>query len=68
MLVVGKREAESGAVSLRTYQEKDRGVVALDAVLDELVAKNRNRTLDVAIKDYTQLFRTEELATPETAY
>ncbi|HXR98084.1 MAG TPA: threonine--tRNA ligase [Terriglobales bacterium] len=68
MLVVGKREAESGAVSLRTYQEKDRGVVALDAVIDEIAAKNRDRTLDVAVKDYSQLFRTDTPTVTDTAY
>ncbi len=68
MLVVGKREVESGTVSLRTYQEKDRGTMPLEAVLDEILGKTRGRTLDVTVKDYSALFRTETEGTPETAY
>ncbi|MGH9466793.1 MAG: threonine--tRNA ligase, partial [Terriglobales bacterium] len=68
MLVVGKREAENGTVSVRTYQEKDRGAMALDAVLAEVQKKNRERTLDVTVKDYSALFRTEDPATGEMAY
>ncbi|MGH3184058.1 MAG: His/Gly/Thr/Pro-type tRNA ligase C-terminal domain-containing protein, partial [Streptosporangiaceae bacterium] len=68
MLVVGKREAESGAVSVRTYQEKDRGVHPLAAVVEEIARKTRERTLDVAAKDYSALFRAEESAAPEAAY
>ncbi|MGN6592226.1 MAG: threonine--tRNA ligase [Terriglobales bacterium] len=68
MLVVGKREAEAGTVSLRTYQEKDRGSLALAEVIAEIQKKNRERTLDVTVKDYSALFRTEAVATNEPAY
>jgi len=68
MLVLGKREAESGAVSVRTYQEKDRGSMPLETALEEIQRKNRERTLDVSVKDYSALFRTEAEAAPEIAY
>lgn len=68
MLVVGKREAENGMLSVRTYQEKDRGVMARSAVIEEMVVKTRQRTLDVTVKDYSTLFRTETAATAEPHY
>jgi len=68
MLVVGKREAEAGTVSLRTYQEKDRGSLPLADVIAEIQKKNRERSLDVTVKDYSALFRTETVATAEPAY
>ena len=67
MLVVGRREAESKSVSLRTYQEKDRGVMPLDAVVAELRSLVENRKLDVQPRDYSRLFRTESPA-PEASY
>ncbi|HXE30419.1 MAG TPA: threonine--tRNA ligase [Terriglobales bacterium] len=68
MLVVGKREVETGAVSVRTYQEKDRGSMPLEAVIEEIARKNRDRTLDVTVKDYSALFRTEAVPAADTAY
>ncbi|MGH9475515.1 MAG: threonine--tRNA ligase [Terriglobales bacterium] len=68
MLVVGKREAESGGVSVRTYQEKDRGAMPLAQLIEELQRKNRERTLDVTVKDYSALFRTEGTGEAEIAY
>lgn len=68
MLVVGKREAEAGTVAVRTYQEKDRGVMALAAVTEEIVKKNRERSLDVSVKDYSALFRTEAAGDAEMKY
>jgi len=68
MLVVGKREAENGTLSVRTYQEKDRGAMARSAVIEEMVSKTRQRTLDVTVKDYSSLFRTEAAATAEPHY
>jgi threonyl-tRNA synthetase len=68
MLVAGKREVEGNTVSVRTYQEKDRGVMPVDAVLDEIGRKNAERTLDVKVKDYSELFRTEATATAATEY
>jgi threonyl-tRNA synthetase len=68
MLVAGKREAESGAVSVRTYQEKDRGVMAVAEVVAEIVKKTRERTLDVSVKDYSALFRTEAAGEATPAY
>ena len=62
MLVAGKREVEQGTVSVRTYQEKDRGVMSIDAVLSEITDKIRARRLDVVPKDYSSLFRSDDLA------
>lgn len=67
MLVVGKREAAEGTVSVRTFQEKDRGVMSADAAWAEIAGKARERALDVTIKDYTRLFTADEPA-PATAY
>jgi threonyl-tRNA synthetase len=36
MLIVGDREAESGAVSLRSRSEGDKGAVALDELISSL--------------------------------
>ncbi|HZT73727.1 MAG TPA: threonine--tRNA ligase [Terriglobales bacterium] len=67
MLVVGKREAAEGSVSLRTHQEKDRGVLPAQTVWAEIAEKVRNRVLDVAVKDYSSLFAAEEAA-PAASY
>ena len=68
MLVLGKREVESGTVALRTYQEKDRGTLPLDAVLEEIQQKIRTRALDVTVKDYSALFRSEGADANEPVY
>ncbi len=68
MFVMGKREVEQGAISVRTYQEKDRGVLPIDQVLAEVAERNKQRALDVKVKDYSALFRTEEAAEPEQVY
>lgn len=68
MLVVGKREVESGQVSVRTYQEKDRGTMDVATVLEEVARKDRERTLDVTVKDYSALFRTDPAAAAPIAY
>ncbi|HWG37372.1 MAG TPA: threonine--tRNA ligase [Terriglobales bacterium] len=68
MLVVGKREAESGMVSVRTYQEKDRGAMALEAVLAEITEKTKARKLDVTVKDYSALFRSDAAEVAEASY
>ncbi len=67
MLVVGKREAAEGTVSVRTYQEKDRGAMPADAALAEIAARTQERTLDVKVKDYARLFAAEDPA-PAAAY
>jgi len=50
MLVVGNKERDEGAFSLRTYQDGDRGSVTLDALASELTTKIRERTFDVTLK------------------
>lgn len=67
MLVVGKREAAEGTVSVRTYQDKDRGAMAVEAALAEIATRARERSLDVKVKDYARLFATEDVA-PQAAY
>lgn len=67
MLVVGKREVAEAAVSVRTYQEKDRGVMPVEAALAGIVERVRTRALDVTVKDYSRLFATDEAST-QAAY
>ncbi len=67
MLVVGKREAAEGTVAVRTYQEKDRGAMAVAAALEEIARRSRERELDVTVKDYARLFASEDPA-PAAAY
>jgi threonyl-tRNA synthetase len=43
MLVVGDREAEQRAVALRRHREGDQGTVALDEVVERLVAEASSR-------------------------
>ncbi len=62
MLVAGRREVEQGAVSVRTYQEKDRGAMPFEQALAEIVEKVQARRLDVTPKDYSQLFRADDAA------
>lgn len=50
MLVVGKREVETGTFSLRTWEQGDRGSIAYDALEAELVDRIRNRTFDVVLE------------------
>jgi threonyl-tRNA synthetase len=68
MLVAGKREVAEHTVSVRTYQEKDRGTMSVDDVLDEVARKTMARTLDVKVKDYTTLFRTDSAAAATQEY
>ena len=51
MLVVGKKELESGGFALRTYQDGDRGVVSYDALEAEMLEKIRTRAFDVTLKN-----------------
>ena len=43
MLVVGAKEAADGNVSLRSYHDGDKGVVALDGLIDEIVDEIKTR-------------------------
>jgi threonyl-tRNA synthetase len=43
MLIVGDREAESGAAALRRHREGDLGTLALDAIADRLAAEAAER-------------------------
>ena len=43
MLVVGDREAESGAAALRRHKEGDLGTLALDAIVERLLAEVSER-------------------------
>ncbi|MGH9533312.1 MAG: threonine--tRNA ligase [Terriglobales bacterium] len=67
MLVVGKREAAEGTVAVRTYQDKDRGPMPVEAAMEEIAIRARERSLDVRVKDYARLFATQDAA-PTAAY
>ncbi len=47
LLVIGGREAEDGTVSLRLRHRRDEGVQSLDAVLDRVEEKTKNRSLEL---------------------
>ncbi|MCD4748941.1 MAG: threonine--tRNA ligase [Thermoanaerobaculales bacterium] len=47
LLVIGGREAENGTVSLRLRHRRDEGVQSLDSVLDRVVEKIENRSLEL---------------------
>lgn len=49
MLVVGKREVESGEFSLRTWSEGDRGKIAYQDLEDEIRDRIRTRAFDVQL-------------------
>ena len=46
MLVIGKREVESGAVSLRKRGEGDKGVVTADETIERIKRENEQKTLN----------------------
>lgn len=50
MLIVGKKEVESGTFSLRTWKDGDRGSVTLEALQAELLQKIQNRIFDVELE------------------
>ncbi len=45
MLIIGPREAEAGAVSLRVHREGDQGSVEVDAFMERALAAERSRSL-----------------------
>jgi threonyl-tRNA synthetase len=45
-LVVGEREVQERHVSLRQHRAGDRGATSVDQVLEELVTKVKNRSID----------------------
>ena len=50
MLVVGKREVETGDFALRTWEGGDRGTVSYDALESELLHKIRERVFDIELE------------------
>lgn len=70
MLVVGEREAEAGQVSIRRYKSKERRVCSVDELLDELRQKVAEKTLDVTLEEFNDLFRkpSDELSTEDADY
>ena len=46
LLVVGQREADQGAVSLRLRHRRDEGAVPVDAVIDRIETAVRSRALE----------------------
>lgn len=49
MIVVGKKEAESGKVAVRTWSEGRRGVIDFEELKAEILLKIADRTLDVEV-------------------
>jgi threonyl-tRNA synthetase len=49
MLVVGEREREAGTVSLRARSGEDRGAVAVDRVVSDLVAEIAARSATLTV-------------------
>ncbi len=49
MVVIGKKEVENGQVAVRTYSEGRRGVMDVQTLIDEMVHKAQQRTLDVKL-------------------
>jgi threonyl-tRNA synthetase len=68
MLVVGDREAEQGTVSVRTYQNGPQGAKPVDEVKAALLEKVANRTFDVTVKNFANLFRTDDSSVMSEAY
>ncbi len=50
MVVVGEKELETGAFSVRTYQDGSKGVMTLDELRDEVTRRIREREFDVTLK------------------
>ena len=50
MIVIGKKEVEEKTVNVRSYKDGERGVMAPDAVRDEILDHIKNRVLDVNIR------------------
>ena len=50
MIVIGKKEVEDKTVNVRSYKDGERGVMAPDAVKDEILDHIKNRVLDVKIR------------------
>jgi threonyl-tRNA synthetase len=49
MLVVGKREVEEGKVAVRSWSDGKRGAMDVQLVIDEMLKKTAERTLDVKL-------------------
>lgn len=56
MLVVGDREAEEQSVAVRQYKVKERRTLSLEALVAELRQKVTDRTFDVVLTRYADLF------------
>ena len=68
MWVVGKNEVADQTVTVRRYGVKEQRVLSIAAALDEIVQKSQSRALDVTVKDYSALFRTEAADSAGAAY
>jgi threonyl-tRNA synthetase len=49
MLVVGKQEVADGTLAVRTWSEGKRGVLPIQALIDEMLQRERDRVLDVKL-------------------
>jgi threonyl-tRNA synthetase len=70
MLVVGEREAEAGTVAVRRYHSKEKRVLPLAELVEELQAKRQSKELDVELQQFADLFwkPVAELSTEAEAY
>jgi threonyl-tRNA synthetase len=62
MLVVGDKEAEADAVSVRTYQNGPQGVKPVDEAIADITQRIAARTFDVTLKDFGSLFKPDPTA------
>ena len=70
MLVVGDREAEAGQVSVRQYKVKQQRVLSLDDLQAEMQTKVAEKTFDVQLVEFNDLFRrpSDTISTEEADY
>jgi threonyl-tRNA synthetase len=70
MLVVGDREAEAGQVAVRQYKVKEKRTLATGDMIAELQTKIAERTFDVTLTQYNDLFwkPPETLSTESAEY
>lgn len=70
MLVVGQKELDSGMLNLRSYRDGERGALKPDVILEEIINKIANRTLDVNLRklDIERFVDPEDVDAKEQEY
>ena len=54
MLVIGDREQEAGAVSVREHRQGDAGSTSVDALIERLKEEVQSRSKGLALRRYTR--------------